>query len=342
MCPMGLTGRRRLAALALGLLLPLAACSEETLPSPDTRAGDQIGGRGNDLQPREGTSVLTPAGRLRVSLADAVSRLEKEQTTDLTARNPPNGGSFVPLVWSFQDDIYGDVASLFGDRKPLEVALVADGASYKLTPPEARSGATAEYVAVKGPGEDVRLEVTYDGATQTLDAETGKLDMGVAKGLYRLPKIKLKRKDCRVRNWVIKPGVLVFPRFQCQATTAVPSPYVANEWVKEPGHAWVSVTLASNLGHFAIREPDGSLATYRVKGSTELSTVEGKKPLGTLQERIEGGYASGTLVFDIKGKLPKTVHLLREYELRLDDASSKSSAPKKRSEKIGGDVDLFY
>jgi hypothetical protein len=341
MSPMALSGRCLLAALsALGLLLSLAACSEEQPESPDTKVGDQIEGRVADLDPGKSTDVLTPAGRLTVSFADAVTRLEKDEATDLTARSAPDGGSFVPVVWSFQDDdIYGEITRLFGDRQPMEVELVTGGESYTLTPPDAGPGKKAEYVAVEGSGDDVTLEVTYNGLTQTLDAETGKLDKGVAKGLYDLPKTKIKIKDCPIKGWFTKPGV--FPQYECRYTTAVPSPYVADTWV-EKGHTWLSVTVATNLALFATGELNGALASYRVVDNTELSTIGGEKSLGTLNSKVNAGVASGTLVFDILGKLPKKMHLLREYTLTLNGVVGKIDAPEKRKVKIGGDIKLAY
>jgi hypothetical protein len=340
MSPMGIRGRRRLTILAMGLLLPLSACSEDQPASPDTNVGDQIEGRVADLDLGDRTAVLTPAGKLTVSFADPVTSLENDETTDLVARSAPEGGSFVPVVWSFEDDeIYGEITRIFGDRQPMKVKLLTGGESYSLTPPDEGPGTTAEYVAVEGSGDDLELEVTYDGLTQTLDAESGKVDKGVAKGLYDLPKTKIKVKDCPIKSWFTQPGV--FPQYECRFTTAVPSPYVVNEWVK-PGHTWLAVTVATNLALFATGELNGALASYRVVDNKELSTIAGEKSLDTLNEKVNVGAASGTLVFDIKGKLPKTMHLLRDYKLTLNGVAGRINAPEKRNVKIGGDIKLVY
>ncbi len=341
MSRMGSSDRRRLAALAaLGLMLPVAACSDDTPASPDTKLGDQISGRVGDLEPGERTAVVTPAGRLSVSFADPVTSLEKDQTTDLTARSAPEGGSFVPVVWSFDNDkIFGEITQLFGDRRPLEVDLVAGGKHYSLTPPDSGPGRKAEYVAVEGSGKDIALEVTYDGLTQILDAETGELDKGVAGPLYDLPKAKLRIKDCPTRKWFDQP--LIYQQYECRFSTAVPSPYVVNKWAKK-GHTWLAVTVATNLALYAIGELDAAIASYDVVGNTELSTIDGKKPLGTLDENVTEGAASGTLVFDITGELPKKMQILREYKLNLNGAVGTIDAPQRRKAKIGGEIDLAY
>jgi hypothetical protein len=334
-------GRRRLLALAaLGLLLPLTACSDDEPQAPDTQLGDQVSGRFDGLETGQRTAVITPAGRLSVSFADPVTRLDEDQTTDLTARSAPEGASFVPVVWSFQDDkIFGEISRLFGDRQPLEVELVTGGKGYSLTPPESGAGRTAEYVAVKGEGKRASLEVTYDGVTQTLEAETGELDKGVAAGLYDLPKTKIRIKDCPTKEWFTT--ALVYQQYECRYTTAIPSPYAVNKWA-EKGHTWLAVNVVTNLALYATGELDGALASYDVVGNKELSTIGGKKPLETLNERVNKGAASGSLVFDISGRLPMTMQILREYKLNLNGAAGKVDAPQKRTAKVGGEVELVY
>ena len=341
MCRMGPSGRRCLTALAaLGLLLPLAACSDDAPASPDTRLGDQIPGRVGDLAPGKRTAVVTPAGRLLVSFADPVTRLEEGQTTDLTARSAPEGGSFVPVVWSFVNDrIFGGIAQLFGERRPLEVDLVTGGKHYSLSPPDSGPGRTAEYVAVEGKAKEVALEVTYDGLTQTLNAKNGRLDKGVAATLYDLPKAKLKIKDCPTKEWFDQP--LIYQQYECSYTTAVPSPYVANKWAKK-GHTWLAVTVATNLALYGVGEVDAAIASYNVVGNAELSNIDGKKPVGTLNEKVVKGAASGTLVFDIQGALPQQMQILRAYRLNLNGAVGEIDAPQRRKAEVGGEVDLVY
>ncbi len=340
MSPMPSTRRRRLTALALGLLLPLTACGDDDPAPPATKVGDQVAGRLSELKPGKPTAILTPAGRLSVAFAEPVERLGKGQTVDRTERTAPGGASFVPIVWSFEDDsIYRQLAGLFGERKPVEVELVAGKNSYPLVPPEATTGKQAQYVAVDGDGSDLSLEVTYNKVTQTLDAESGKLDKGVAAGLYDLPNPKLRLRDCPIKSWFTEPGV--FPQYTCQYSIAVATPYVMDTWAK-PGRTWLAVGVATNLSLYAIGELDGDVASYRVVANKDLSTVNGQRALGSIREQVTEGSAAGTLVFDVKGPLPKKLHILREYKLTLSGAAGKIDAPERRTVKIGGDVDLVY
>lgn len=336
---MEFTGRRRAVALALGLLLPLAACSNEIPDSPGTSPGDVIEARNVGLETGKRSIVLTPAGRLVVRFGDPVPRLERDQTSDLTSRTAPEGGSFVPVVWSFQDDIYGEIERLFGERRALEVELVAGGERYSLSPPDPGSNKTAEYVAVEGAADELTLEVTYDGLTQTVDAETGERESGVAEALYGLPETEIKIKKCPIKKWFTDPTILL--AYECQYTTAVPSPYVANTWVKE-GHTWLSVTVATNLVRYAVGELNGSIASYEIDKNVDLSTIDGRKPVGTLRDKANGGVAVGTMVFNIKGELPDTLQVRRRYQLSLNGAVGEIKAPQRKTVEIGGEIKLVY
>lgn len=342
MCPMGHRYTHRwIAALALGLLLPLVACSEDTPESPDITAGDTVEGRLDDVKAGKAVDVVTPAGQLSVAFADPVPSLEKDQTTDRTDREAPEGGSFVPIVWSFADDIFGQINRVFGDRQPLELKLDVDGKKYKLTPPSPGSEKTTEYLAVESGGDDITLDVTYDGVTQTLDAQTGKLDKGDAAGLYDVAEAAVKIKDCPIKKWLSNPQNYV--QYRCQYTAPIATPYVVNEWAK-PGHSWLAINIATTLTLFATGSLiNESIANYDVVDVTNLSTVQGKKPLGTLQENQNAGTSSGIMVFDVKGDLPTSMDVLYEYKLTLSGAAGEvADAPQRRTVKIGGELKLDY
>jgi hypothetical protein len=334
MCPMKL----RLAVLAAALLLPFTACAQERPATPRVEVGDTIPGRLGPLKSFGVATVVTPAGRLGVGFASPVNHLEEDDTTDLVAREAPAGATFLPIVWTYKEEIFGQTAEIFGDSRPLKLDLVVSGDRYDLLPPTSAAGKTLTYVTVKEPAENVSLKVTYDGVTQTVN-DKGEIDKGVATRLYDLSGSKARPRTCPIKKWFTQPGV--FPQYTCEYSTAVATPYVVNTWAK-PGHTWLAVTVTTNLAAYAVGEIDGDLSSYRIIDSTELSTIRGEKALGTLDESITAGAASGTLVFDVRGRLPKTMHLLREYRLTLSGVSGRTDAPEKRTVRIGGDVDLFY
>jgi hypothetical protein len=339
MCPMYF--RRRLTALALGLLLlPLVSCSEDDPESPDIAAGDTVAGSFGEIEADKPVDVVTPAGRLSVAFGEPVQALSEEQTTDRTEKKPPEGGAFVPIVWSLDDKVWGDIARVFGDREPLKVEVTVDGETYAVPPPSPGGEKTTEYLAVDSAGKDIRLDVGYGDLTQTLDVESGELEKGVAAGLYDLAGTKVRIKNCPIAKWLKDPTDFV--QYKCQYTTAIPTPYIANTWAK-PGHTWLAVNIATSLVLFATGSLlEESIANYDAIGVTDRSTIDGKKPLGILDERAVDGTSSGVLVFDIKGRLPKTMDVLREYKLTLSGAAGKVDAPQRRTARIGGELELKY
>ena len=340
MSPMHFTGRR-LTALALGLLmLPLAACSEDTPASPDVAACDSVQGTLGDVKAGKPVAVVTPAGELSVAFADPLESLGKDQTIDRTEKKPPEGGAFVPIVWSFADDVFGQINRVFGDRQPLELTVTVDGEDCRVQPPSPGSEKSVLYLAVEGGGEDVQFAATYDEVTQTLDAQTGKLDKGVAAGLYDLAEAKVKLKDCPVGRWLNNPAQIV--QYKCQYTLPITTPYIVNEWAK-PGHSWLAINIATTLILFATGSLiDESIANYDVEDVTDKSTIDGKAPLGILQDQENAGTSAGILVFDIKGERPTSMEVRREYKLSLSGAAGKVDAPQRRTAVIGGRLDLKY
>lgn len=102
------------------------------------------------------------------------------------------------------------------------------------------------------------------------------------------------------------------------------------------------MNVVTNLALYATGELDGAIASDDIAGNKELSTIAGKKPLDTLNERVNEGASSGALMFDLNGKLPRTMQILREYRLNLDGAVGKICAPQKRTAKVGGEIKLVY
>lgn len=337
---MRFSGRLRPLALVLALVLPLAACGDDEPEGPgDPQLGDTIQGRLGDYKDFKLATLVTPAGRLGVGFAKPVNHLNKEDTTDLVARDAPDGGTFVPIVWSYDHQVFGPVSLLFGETKPLELRLIVDGDEYDVVPPSPGAKKSVEYVTVKGPAEKISLEATYDGHTQTMNQQ-GEVDKGVAAGLYDLVGKKVKARNCPIKRWLSNPQHFI--QFTCKFSTAVASPYVYNTWA-EPGHLWLSVRLVTNLQLFATGRLGESIANYSAVDVTDLSTLNGRKPLGTLENVESEGASSGVLIWDIQGRqLPKSMEMIRQYKLLLTGGTGKIDEPEKRTIKVGGRLDLVY
>lgn len=338
---MALSARRRLTPLALGLLLlPLAACSEDEPASPDIRACDTVQGSLDGVRAGKPVDVVTPAGQLSVAFADPVPELTSEETVDRSAKKPPEGGAFVPIVWSFADDVFGQINRVFGESRPLEVQVSVDGEECNVPPPSAGPEKTAQYLAVGSAGDEVELRVTYDGVTQTLDAQSGELDKGDAAGLYDVAAARVKIKDCPIKQWLDDPSYIV--HYTCKYTLPIATPYVVNTWAK-PGHTWVAINVATSLSLFATGSLiEESIANYDVVDVTDLSTLKGEKALGALQENKNAGTLAGILVFDVKGKLPTSMNVERQYQLSFSGSAGEVDVPQRRTVKIGGELELTY
>lgn len=339
-------GRRLTAALSLALVaLPLAACGDDK-PDPGTDPGEVVEGRsGVEIDTGKRMQVLVPAGRLDIRLGEPISSLPSERTAQLTRRDAPEGGSFVPLVWSFDTSALEAFAPIFGDRSPLKIELVADGETYTLAPPtaEKRSDAKPSYIAIEGPGRELTLEVGYDGVTQELDLVSGKRDAGRAAGLYDLPEPKPNAavedllKDCPMASWSTEPGE--FRNYSCQIAAPVPTPYVVGEWAK-PNHTWLAIYADTNLTAYALTNGAGQAVTYAVETNEDVSKVRGEKALGIIGDQVLAGTARGIMVFEVKGDLPSEFELRRRYELTATGATG--DAPERITREIGGTVPLKY
>ena len=338
---MALSARRRLTGLALGLLLlPLVACAEDEPESPGIAACDTVQGSLDGVKAGKAVDVVTPAGQLSVAFGDPVDSLTENQTIDRTTKQPPEDGAFVPIVWSFADDVFGQINRVFGDSRPLELQVNVDGEKCSVPPPSPGTEKTPLYLAVASAGDDVTLAATYDGVTQTLDAQTGKLEKGEAAGLYDVAEARVKIKDCPVKDWLTDPSYIV--HYTCKYTLPIATPYVVNTWA-EPGHTWVAINVATSLSLFATGSLiDESIANYDVVDVTDLSTMKGDKALGALQENKNAGTLAGILVFDVKGKLPTSMNVQRKYKLTFSGSAGKVDVPQRRTVQIGGRLALKY
>ena len=185
-----------LAAGVLGVA-GLSACA-----GPDAAdAGDVVPGRASVEVVGDFGFVLIPTGRLDLVLGEPTTDdVGPDLAEDDETHAPPDGGSWVPV--HVEHDPFGEggvpVGLIGGAPQPAELALVVDGTTVHLGAPyrvvgekgTVDSGLDTVWVAVdEAPDEigSMKLAVTYDGLTQTLDPATGEREAGAAAGLYDEP-----------------------------------------------------------------------------------------------------------------------------------------------------------
>ena len=164
-------------------------------------AGDVVPGRASVEVVGDFGFVLIPTGRLDLVLGEPTTDdVGPDLAEDDETHAPPDGGSWVPV--HVEHDPFGEggvpVGLIGGAPQPAELALVVDGTTVDLGAPyrvvgeqgTADSGLDTVWVAVdEAPDEieSMKLAVTYDGLTQTLDPATGEREAGAAAALYDEP-----------------------------------------------------------------------------------------------------------------------------------------------------------
>ncbi|WP_134742201.1 hypothetical protein [Nocardioides sp. 503] len=183
------------AVLVLGIMVWRAAAGGPTVTAD---VGEQLPLRTDAYG--HAVTVQLPGSQVTVQVGAPVETLghelmeieyddpEWDDQQDLAA---PDDGSLVPVSWRVQ--ALGGFARE-DDPNPIEVRLVAgdqrvDLASIVIGDSSSAIRAndpTSVAVGIEGrPGaEDLRVEVEYDGLTQTAAVESGEIDAGVAQALY--------------------------------------------------------------------------------------------------------------------------------------------------------------
>lgn len=227
-----MTPMLRAAALVCALLglVPLtAACGGEE--APEVRVSDVIPAKDDDqFEKARAAVLLLPTGKLKVwsgEPVDAVDRADTRQLEDLAA---PAGAVLVPLTWRLEQD-FSDARGFLGKTPAPSVDLLTEGESYRLPSPDADAeDGESFYVVVDGDGEDLHLEVEFDGVKQALDLGTRERRTGRARALYDLDRDRRKPKDCGTDDWV--DDDLVAVTYGCELTGPLLLPYANGEWAE--------------------------------------------------------------------------------------------------------------
>lgn len=313
--------RAALVLLALGPLV--AACGEEESVS----AGDVIAARRDDQFIDGSVGRLTlPTGRLEVALGEVTTSLEASDTRDQEAIEAPEGTTFIPLTWQYDNGTFGDYADYLGAVDDPVVTLASDGVDYRLPPPDATGvGSDSFYVLVNGDGEAPVLTVDYDGVAQTLDLATGDRDTGAAAALYDV-KARTERTQSCAADVTYGRDHVTTPTFGCTTTRAELLPYAGGAWAAD-GHAWLVVSIrtsfrrwdeyAADLRSGAVYAASGLESTFRVGDSPATQVIEDRDD-SKCPDPVSGCTMNYHLIFDVvRGQVPKRLVVEQDYEFTL-------------------------
>ncbi|MFD0807118.1 hypothetical protein ACFQ0K_13565 [Nocardioides caeni] len=321
--PARVTTPGRVALVLLALSPALAACGGEE----EASVGDVISARKDDQFAEGRTGRLTlPTGRLEVTVGEPATSLAANDTRELEPIEAPDGASFVPITWQYDAGTFGDYADYTENDEEPVFDLVADGANYRLPPPNPTGvGSESFYVVVNGAGESPSLNVDFDGVTQTLDLTTGQRDPGLAKPLYKLKSRNDRTQSCASDVTFGKDPVGA-PSFACTTTRTARIPYAGGAWA-EDGHSWLVVSVTTAFRRWDVFAKDGkSGAIYAATGVESTFRLGDIKPTQVIEDRLGSSCPDATrgclmtyhLIFDVEGsKVPKRLKVDQDYEFTL-------------------------
>jgi hypothetical protein len=281
MSPARIFGLLVLAALASGVLV---GCT--TTFHDGARPGQaQAGGGGTVDSPTSKVVVQLPLGPLTLEVGKPTREIEVVEGSGRAA----DGATWVPIAWTL-----GGNGADYENAVPafqFQVTLVADGRRYGLQAGQAGDSdeAASKYtpvvkeksldVVVLGDGQRLGADVEYDGVTQHVDFDSGRIDAGPAAPLYRTEAQtpRLARTTCPLLSAADAGHFRVSPSTQCMVGAVTTAPYVGGlGWVSSPGETWTLVPIDL---HVIEIDADEALARYADFSSAQLTvTVDGRKP----------------------------------------------------------------
>ena len=286
--------------------------------------------------PAYGTTyeVMLPSGRLELVVGPRTSALPGQYvdgssgTDDVQAAR---GDSLVPVSWRLAPStgtVPVDVA------QPFELTVVAGGERYDLGAEKRGEGDEIEgaimsrdlVVAVEGDAdpEDLAVEVTYDGQTQTVDVESGEIEAGAAAGLYETRSFATADR-CGQRA---APSSGLTPTFVgCEVSLVTLTPYRPGlGWVDDADEAWAVVRVSLGFVNLERVSAGGGIDLRVVPdGTTQRVLLDGAEAEdGELTvSAVEYNGAEGELVFRVSED-PGVITI--ERDLRLAEGYAKDAS----------------
>ena len=296
------------AGLALLTATALSGCGSD--PADDAAvvpAAESFSIEGDEFE------VMLPSGQFAFTVTEPRDELSGSAAADGESREAPDGQHYVGLGWDWEG-MAGRAFSLLNHDAAPQVASVSlvtgddEVRVFELDTQDSRP-AGRTWVLVDDDA-DPRLQVTYDGHTQTVDLDRGDVDAGVAEGFYDIATYDV---DCPDQGPGTGRDALQY-RIDCTVGEVVAVPYVADLGWADEGETWLLVQVELRVGE--VRFTAGSeQAGYRVDREDGSVTVGDADAVELWQaEGMTDGFGA-TYAVPVPVDGPWQLDLTRSYDL---------------------------
>ena len=152
---------------------------------------------------------------------------------------------------------------------------------------------------VAGSGEDLELEVTYEGVTQSVEMSSGDVEHGRAEELYPDGPVTYGSKDdCDARRTDESRDVDAGSgSIYCRVDPLTRTPYLPDLGWAEPGRVWSVVDIIVRAPRTVRWIPTGG--HYRVRGEPMVVSLSGSEPVRAPRALSDDrGVGRGMWIFD--------------------------------------------
>lgn len=284
-------GGYSLAVLALAVALTGCAVfgvsEEEAAP---VRIGEVFDGSIKLTRAVDKSRLMIPSGEVTFGVTEPLDRVGWDEWIGTEERVPADGAEIIAVTWKrtgvFTDDVADAMTGDGPPKDPIRMWVVADGGHHEIEDVGSLGGPGERnfvYVGVPA-GADVALEVEYDGLKQSVDARTGRVDSGVAAGLYDESllvgsKTGSGRTSCANQRTTSGRWAM---SFTCGVESVWSLPYASRRGWADKDESWLILTARTNLIHPAWTISRRRFATYTAHPSRWQVTVDGARPTAVL------------------------------------------------------------
>ncbi|MBM7519031.1 hypothetical protein [Nocardioides nitrophenolicus] len=251
--------------------------------------------------PTHEADVQLPIGTLRLSSGEPLAEIAARRVGRSGAESLEAAGdaSIVPVAWTFRPTLSYD--DLLGYPATFTLAVTAGGERVALGEPDVDLHQAADsgdlpgqdlIAVVAGDGDDLRVEVTYEGEKQVVTMRSGKVATGRAAALYPDgPRTYGTDPDCDARG-AGEPAEIAnvdagAGSISCRIDPLTRTPYLPDlGWARE-GHVWTTLTVRVTAPPTISWIPTGT--SYQVRREPVTAALSGaevaRAPRGDQDDR---------------------------------------------------------